>query len=119
MKLKTKADFEAWKANQRDGGSAITSFEDQISRLGCRVYKCAEPGCRPPAGEIQRSGKYKPLCNYYVKIGKMDKNWLSRMPDGFLHVWIKGNPHTNAPPDLPSASASNQRQVCVGLLMTY
>ena len=118
MKLKSQAGFLEWMTKQREEGSAISTFEDQISRLSTRVYKCAEPGCRP-AGEIHKSNKYKPLCNYYVKIGKMDRNWVSRMPDGFLHVWIKGNPHTNAPPDLPSASASNQRQVCVGLLVTY
>ena len=102
---------------QREEGSAISSFEDQISRLWTRMYKCAEQGCKPEF--IMKSGKYRPLCKYYVRIGKMDRNWISKMSDDFLHVWIKGNPHTNAPPDLPSASASNQRQVCVGLLMTY
>jgi len=89
-------------------GSAITSFEDQIGRLGCRVYKCGEPGCRPDA--VPKSGKYRPTCGYYIKVGKMDKIWLSKMEDGFLHIWTKGKPHTREPPE-PSSSAE-QLQVC-------
>ena len=105
MKLKSHAEVVAWLKAQRLAGSALSCYEDQVGRLGYRMYKCAEPGCKPE--KIMKSGKYKPLCGYYVRIGKMDRNWISRMLDDFLHIWIKGKPHTNEPPEVPASA-----QVC-------